>query len=450
MDGSIAEKRGFMFRLRVVQAFHGDCLILEHGDQNETGYILIDGGPGGVYQDHLKAELATIRAGGGGIHLAVLSHVDDDHVTGLLDLFHELIDQRRSGKPETISIGGLWHNSFGKTLGPSVEKSLTRGMEAGGLLSTATPSVEMQARSIKHGEELTASARGLQIPINAELRDTPDRLVCLDNVTQSIRMINLNIRIIGPSHSSLKDLQDEWEKWLAKQEKARTLPIVEAERAARELDMSVPNLSSIMLLVEAEGKTVLLTGDGRGDHLLEGLEQAGLLAQGSSLRVNVFKLPHHGSSRNITPELFERILADTYIICANGKYDNPDFQTLEWLVQAAIKQQRMISIVATTEAPSIKAMLKKYDPQHSFYSLKIIEPGGHSITVDLSAPLIEKSMSLTAIHGIGPVFAKRLEQAGIGNPKQLKQLTAKLLAPILKTSIKRAEKILGNLPIHIT
>jgi beta-lactamase superfamily II metal-dependent hydrolase len=118
-------------------------------------------------------------------------------------------------------------------------------------------------------------------------------------------------------------LQEEWEKWLQKQKKAAALPAEEAKAAARDLDMSVPNLSSIMLLVEAEGKTVLLTGDGRGDHLLEGLQQSKLLNKEGIFHVDVFKLPHHGSARNIAPELFERITADTYVICANGKYDNP-------------------------------------------------------------------------------------------------------------------------------
>jgi hypothetical protein len=35
-------------------------------------------------------------------------------------------------------------------------------------------------------------------------------------------------------------------------------------------DRSIPNLSSIMILAEAdEGKKILFTGDGRGDHLLQ-------------------------------------------------------------------------------------------------------------------------------------------------------------------------------------
>ena len=373
-----------MFRLMVTQALHGDCLILEQGSQDERYYLLIDGGPSNVYENHLKEELVSIRDKGSEINLAVLSHVDDDHINGLLDLLHELVEQRREGEQETITIGGLWHNSFGQTLGAKVERGLARQMEAGSLSRGWMPLMDMQARSIGQGHELTAGARGLHIPINTEFRDTPDRLVCVDNLDKPVHLGDLSIRVIGPTRGTLQSLQEEWLAWLAKQEQVAALPATEAEAAARELDQSVPNLSSIMLLVEAEGKTVLLTGDGRGDHLVEGLHQAGVLKEDATYHVDVFKVPHHGSARNVTPELFEQITADTYLICGDGKHDNPDFQTLEWLVQAAIKQGRSFRIVATNETGSIKALVEKYDPEEFRYRLMFIEPEAHSITIDLS------------------------------------------------------------------
>ena len=44
-----------MFRLKIVQAFHGDCLILERSSQDQTYHLLMDGGPSDVYKKHLKA-----------------------------------------------------------------------------------------------------------------------------------------------------------------------------------------------------------------------------------------------------------------------------------------------------------------------------------------------------------------------------------------------------------
>ncbi len=373
-----------MFRLKVVQALHGDCLIVEHGYRDEQYHLLIDGGPATVYKNYLKEELVSIRDTGGNINLAVLSHIDDDHVKGLLDLLRELVKQRRAEKQETIAIGELWHNSFGQTLGDTIEKGMTRHMQATLLTHRATPDANAQARSIQQGQDLTASARGLLIPINPEFRDTPDRVVCVDNLNEPVQLGNLKVHVVGPTRSHLQALQKEWEEWLAKQAKARTLPAADAKKALRALDSSVPNLSSIMLLVEAEGKKVLLAGDGLGEHLVEGLRQAGLLKEDGTLHVDVFKLPHHGSLRNVTADLFERITADTYVICADGTNDNPDFKTLGWLVQAAIKQGRTFRMVATWETDSIKELVALYEPEKSHYELIFIEPGAHSITLDLS------------------------------------------------------------------
>jgi hypothetical protein len=195
-------------------------------------------------------------------------------------------------------------------------------------------------------------------------------------------MGNLQVHIVGPTRGTLKALQDEWGVWLADQMKKEKE--ADAVKAARALDKSVPNLSSIMLLVEGDGKTVLLTGDGRGDHLLEGLQQAGMLNADGTLHVDLFKLPHHGSNRNVTAELFERITADTYLICADGKHDNPDYQTLKWLVEAAIKQERSMDIVVTSTTPATAALVAEFEPEHSGYTLTTIETGAHLIALTLN------------------------------------------------------------------
>ncbi|MFN2136236.1 MAG: helix-hairpin-helix domain-containing protein, partial [Candidatus Promineifilaceae bacterium] len=381
------------------------------------------------------------RDSGGKIDLVVLSHVDADHVVGLLDLLKELVEQRRENQSETITIEGLWHNSFGQTLGPAVERNLERQMRGSILPRGEMPVAEFQERSIAQGHELTALARGLKIPINVHFRNTPDRLVCVENMDVPFEFGNLKVTIVGPTKTTLKELQDEWEDWLDKQKKVEATT-TDAEADARALDKSVPNLSSIMLLVEGDGKTVLLTGDGRGDHLEQGMRQAGVLNPDGTLHVDVFKLPHHGSNANVTADFFERITANTYLICADGSNDNPDFQTLEWLVQAVAKQGRQFHIVATTETPSIKKLVAQYDPDEFNYSLVFIEDGEHFVTIDLAKVPSQKGEDLTDINGIGPVFNGRLQQAGITTRAQLLALTPEELAAILQTNQKRAENIL--------
>ena len=142
-------------------------------------------------------------------------------------------------------------------------------------------------------------------------------------------------------------------------------------------DQSIPNLSSIMFLAEAEGKTVLFTGDGRSDHLLGGLGDAGLLDGEGKFHVDVFKVSHHGSDRNATKTFFRKVTADTYVISANGHPDNPDLSTLIWIVEAAKLQGRQIHIIATNETPSLEKLLEEYPKNEFNYDLEIM-PKNHS------------------------------------------------------------------------
>jgi hypothetical protein len=45
-------------------------------------------------------------------------------------------------------------------------------------------------------------------------------------------------------------------------------------------------------------------------------------------------MPHHGSSRDMDLEWLQDLTADHYVISANGQFDNPDAETVEWMCQA--------------------------------------------------------------------------------------------------------------------
>jgi hypothetical protein len=91
-----------------------------------------------------------------------------------------------------------------------------------------------------------------------------------------------------------------------------------------------------VVLAEAGGKTMLLTGDARGDKILEGLVLTGLLGKGpkSKLHVDLLKVPHHGSANNMETRFFERVTADHYVFSGNGEHGNPERETLEMLFSA--------------------------------------------------------------------------------------------------------------------
>src|SRR5262249_20049999 len=90
----------------------------------------------------------------------------------------------------------------------------------------------------------------------------------------------------------------------------------------------------VVVLAEVGKKRILLTGDARGDKVLEGLEFVGLVKKGGSLHVDVLKGPHHGSANNLDDDFFERITADHYVFSGDGEHGNPERESLEMLLKA--------------------------------------------------------------------------------------------------------------------
>lgn len=364
-----------MFSLRVVQARFGDCLILEFGSASAPRYLLVDGGPPGNYVPHLKPELDRIAEGGGRLELAVLSHVDNDHVVGLLDLLSELREQRVNRQPETIGIKALWHNSF--------ERSIDRSGALAGRLRALSAIEAMEqtgiaVAGIAEGAQLRLAAQALELPVNAGF---PNELVCVDDAPAHVPYDNLSLRIVGPTRANLDNLLEEWEQWLEEHEDAVATGDPSVAATA---DRSIPNLSSIMVLAEADGKRLLLTGDGRGDHLLSGLEQADLLDPHGAMHVDVLKVAHHGSDRNATRAFFAMVSADTYVISADGTYGNPDLATMIWIVESAHEQSRHFELALTNAPPSVDKLMAEYPPAEYGYKVTLLPPEEHSLLVQLS------------------------------------------------------------------
>ena len=363
-----------MLKLHVLQAEQGDCLLLEWDSATAPGgkpsFILIDGGPDGVYDAHLSGFLNRTVHPGGRLERVMLSHVDDDHINGLLDF---LGDMQKAGAQ--YKVGGLWHNSFSQVVGKDVEDKFLNLVDQRFIPMDADFLVNKD-RSIAQGDQLTNLSSTLGIDLNPELG--VGGLFTVDAVTAPLQIKGLNLRVVGPSLKNLAKLRKDWLAWLAKREKELAAGIT-----PKALDTSVPNLSSIMLLVELGGKTLLLTGDGRGDHLLQGLKAAKLLKPGGKFHVDVLKLPHHGSIRNATLKFFQTVTADRYVISANGRDGNPDLDTLVWIAQSAKADGRKIEFLITNESESTRQFRQTFDSTTYGYTWNSLPAKGHAITLDM-------------------------------------------------------------------
>jgi hypothetical protein len=329
-----------LLTLEAVEAQFGDCLILHYGDSDDPKFLVIDGGPKDVYEQRLKPRLLQIRTRWHPhealpIQMLMVSHIDNDHIIGVLRWMQELLGENQEGQPPSAEISTLWHNSFDDIIGNDPNHLVAAladqvaELPPGAALPEGLDSFSgLVLAQVKGGRELRKIAKRLHLLINAGFNN---RLVRLPK--EGKKTLNwgngLQLTVLNPNEDRLKALQDEWDEKLPK-----LLPAQLQAEVAAYADRSAANLSSIVVLAETDGKRMLLTGDGRGDHIIEGLEKAGLKQKEQPLHVDLLKLPHHGSDRNVTLKFFQQVTADHYVVSANGKDGNPDVKTLQWLSQA--------------------------------------------------------------------------------------------------------------------
>jgi len=330
-----------IFSLDVRRARKGDCFILHYGSEDDPGLILIDGGPSNVYKPYLKPRLHQIKKARGldklsslSIDILMISHIDDDHIKGLLELTKELVTAKDARQPLPFKINSLWHNTFDDIIGnkpsellASIKATFGAASLTGDIYSEDfDPQAAMVLSSVGQGIDMRDDARKLKIPFNPEF---DGQLVM---ATKDGGKINpgkgLKMTVVGPMKKELLELQKEHDRFLKRKKKERK----KKEALASFTDKSAANLSSIVVLAEVGEKRILFTGDARGDKILEGLELVGLLKKNGKIHVDVLKVPHHGSDRNIDPILFRRITADHYVFSGNGEHGNPERRTLQMLL----------------------------------------------------------------------------------------------------------------------
>jgi hypothetical protein len=316
-----------IFSFEALRAMHGDCLLLHFGEPGDPKSVLIDGGPMPVYGQTLKPRLLKLREqliekkriGEGDalpLALAMVSHIDDDHIGGLLALAEDNDGGLGLTHASWVSPKTLWHNTFEELTGGEVS-ALALGEVS------ASPTAAVVA-SVPQGQDLRARAEALGWPINRPftgLVQAPAgaaQPVALDQAT--------SLLVTDPRADEVANMRKEWKKQLEKLKKGEK----EAAEVAAYVDKSPTNLSSIVCLARQGERKILLTGDARGDLVLKALDIAGVTSEGK-LHVDILKIPHHGSIRDLDADFFERITADHYVISADGRFGNPESKTLEFI-----------------------------------------------------------------------------------------------------------------------
>lgn len=359
-------------KLTIFYADKGDGLLLTSSDGKS---MLCDGGTPSAFPEFIAPHLKDHLPAGGTLDVVYVSHIDEDHIGGVLALLNDAMDWRvyrmhqaagdahfkKPKSPEPPPIGNLWHNSFHEMVGKNTGEirdvlaanalglrllDSTWARYAGALSASIANSIPQAMRVSRR-----VGPKQLDIPLNAPANG---KLMMVREGDAPIPLGATRLTVLGPSPKDLVTLRKAWNDWLrdAKNADARAKVRKDADKDEARLETSYPgadaarllaaakvlgnrskvtppNLASLMLLAEENGKTILLTGDGHTDDVEAGLKATGRLIDGAGLHVDVLKVPHHGSEHNTRPTFPPRVTADHYVFCGNGFSENPDVDVVK-------------------------------------------------------------------------------------------------------------------------
>jgi beta-lactamase superfamily II metal-dependent hydrolase len=296
-----------IFRINVFPAQRGDAIWIEYGPEAQPFRILVDGGITKTGREHI-VDLVRRLGNSARIDLLVVTHIDLDHILGVIALLEEF--------KSTVEIKRVWFNGWDQLPRDQLQP---HGVKEGIALSTLLEDHHTAAWNVDaNGGSIGVTADGAprKIPLPGEMVAT----------------------ILSPDTEKLLALKEDWEEIVeafgaADEDEA---PIDEGEVGAidglepmgagdidvAELaeskfteDKTVPNGSSIAFLLEFKGRSALLLADAHPSLVLKGLQA---LSPGAPVHTDCVKLSHHGSKNNTSRALVQHLRSPKWIFSSNG------------------------------------------------------------------------------------------------------------------------------------
>jgi beta-lactamase superfamily II metal-dependent hydrolase len=309
-----------MFRIDVLPAEFGDSLWIEYGAPAKPRRLLIDCGTQMVYQNALKPRIQALKPSDRHFELFIVTHVDIDHIGGAIDFIAE-------SAALGVTFGDIWFNGY-------------RQLQAASRL-----------RGALQGEDLTALLEDLKLPWNRQFEKSAVMVDAVGKLPRKALAGGMRLTLLSPALKQLVDLLPEWAATCKSAgivpgagrrpsmrprsrapvragEVPALTPLAEAKFTP---DRAKPNGSSIAVMAEFDGKRVLLAADAFAPVLLSSIAR---LAGAEPLKVDVFKLAHHGSRNNTNIDLVRAVRSKHWIISSNGKqFEHPDPEAIARLVK---------------------------------------------------------------------------------------------------------------------
>jgi beta-lactamase superfamily II metal-dependent hydrolase len=322
-----------MFRIEMLPAAHGDALLVVYGEPGDLHHVLIDGGPLYAYRNKKFTERPTLSQrvrqiidGGGALELMVITHIDADHIESPVKML--------ANKPPDLKIGDVWFNGW-RHLKPQEDDKL--GPVQGEMLSAL-----IQRKGLPWNEAFSGGAVAIKPKAALPVVRLPG---------------GLKLTLLSPTTANLAALSKEWAKTLREEGMDPDSPDQALERLTRsrlkpddmlgdeELDVEslaarpfsgdtgLPNGSSIAFLAEFDGKRCLFAADAHADVLQASIETLLQDQEATRLKLDAFKISHHGSKNNISKPLLDWLKCPRYLVSTNGAiFHHPDREAIARII----------------------------------------------------------------------------------------------------------------------
>lgn len=321
MPESTANGTSMSTTIQFLHASHGDCIFLRHEQNEKIFNLLIDGGPAETFGDlygyakPLRSLLEELKNKGECIDLLVITHVDDDHIGGVLAAMS------LDGYLPSL-VKEFWFNSY--SLISSEYENMAKNEVAG----------------IAGAENKTSISQG--VTLEAKLSQLNWFNQAIHNEIPPIIRSGLEFTILSPSVKTLQRLGRAWEreypapdKETAKRENDHKLPFLHFLKGDHfKLDRSVPNGSSIAFILKVGNLKLLLLADSYATTVERKLKELGY-SPSNPIHCSIVKISHHGSKGNTSQALLSLISSSRYVISTDGSiFGHPDKRTIARILNA--------------------------------------------------------------------------------------------------------------------
>lgn len=295
-------------KVKVLEAFNGDSILINYDNRN----ILIDGGIGRTYYITLRDEIIKIKERGEHLDLLVVTHIDDDHIGGIIKLFED-------DEVEKSIIKKVWFNS---------EILMSKFLN--------DLQIEPQGLSLENNDSNKMSVQqGITLEkMLMDLNCWEQTLISFGESFVNYQLMHSKLTVLTPRYDSIIRLKKRWERDKPESNKMSSCKedynFSIEELATRDFkeDDSITNKSSISFIFEYKNKQILFLGDSHPSDVVISLKELGYSKE-KKLKVDYVKLSHHGSKGNTSNNLLEILDCQRYIISTDGsKHCLPNKESL--------------------------------------------------------------------------------------------------------------------------